>query len=84
MFDGTGRQASWEAGKEKGSEAGQKLPLRLTAEVDVDSFTKWPSHDVQAQTVCCALGRLCARPENHSFVWRSVADMPESLPCYGK
>lgn len=42
----------WE--REKGSNAGPKLPLRFTAEVDVDSFTKWLSHDLQAQTVLCA------------------------------
>lgn len=52
-------------------------------EIDVDSFTKWLSHDVQAQTVCWALGRVSAQPENHSFVWRSAANMPESPPCYG-
>lgn len=38
--------------------------------VDVDSSAKWLSHDLQAQTVCWALGRLSAQPENRSFVWR--------------
>lgn len=86
MDDGTSRQGSWkgEREREKSSEASQNSPLRFAAEVNVDSFTKWPSDDLQAQTVCRALGRLSARPENHSFVWRSAADMPESAPCYGR
>lgn len=76
--------------REKGSDASQNPPLprtpplRFTAEVDADSFTKWLSHDLQAQTVCCALGRPSSEPENRSFVWRSTADTPESPPCYGR
>lgn len=60
--DGTSRQGSWKGGREreKSSEASQNSPLTFAAEVDVDSFTKWPSDDLQAQAVRRALGRLCS------------------------
>lgn len=81
MDDGISRQDGLEAvGEEEKGAAGQAK--KLTAEVDGDSFTKWLSHDLQAQTVCCVLGWLTARPENPSFVLWSGADMPESPPCY--
>lgn len=67
---GRGKLEGWEREIKAVRQAKNSPPpsLIFTAEVDVDSFSKWPSHDLQAQTVCCARQADCTATESQLCV----------------